>query len=189
MPDDITAILLNANSGDRRALDRLFPLVYDELCAVAHNRLAVERSDHTLNTIALVHEAYIRVVDQTRVRWRDRAHFFAIAARAMRCILLDHARRHVTAKRGGGLRRIPLDAANLSVSDRADTLLELDVALDRLNELEPRLAQVVECRFFGGLTEDEIASALGVTSRTVRRDWIKARGLLYSWLVAAEELE
>lgn len=183
MPDDITSILLEATAGDRAALDRLFPLVYEQLRAVAHSRLAAERSDHTLNTTALVHETYVKLVDQTRVRWRDRAHFFAVAARAMRRILLDHARRHATAKRGGGRRRVSLDDANLTLHERADTLIEVDAALERLTTLDPRLGEVVEYRFFGGLTEEEIAEALGVTSRTVRRDWAKARGLLYAWLV------
>lgn len=183
MPDDITSILLEATAGDRAALDRLFPLVYEQLRAVAHSRLAAERPDHTLNTTALVHETYVKLVDQTRVRWRDRAHFFAVAARAMRRILLDHARRHAAGKRGGGRRRVSLDTANLTLRERADTLIEVDAALERLTTLDPRLGEVVEYRFFGGLTEDEIAEALGVTSRTVRRDWAKARGLLYDWLV------
>lgn len=183
MSGDITALLLAARDGDREALDRVFRLVYDELRAVAHNRLAAERSGHTLNTTALVHETYLKMVDQTRVQWRDRAHFFAVAARAMRRILVDHARRHATGKRGGGLRRVPLEATELSVSDRADALLEIDDAVDRLAELDGRLGQVVECRFFGGLTEEETAAAIGVTARTVRRDWRKARGLLYAWLV------
>ena len=182
MPEDITALLREARTGDREALDRLFPLLYDELRGVAHRRLAAERSDHTLNTTGLVHEAYIKLVDQTRVRWKDRAHFFAMAARGMRWILVDYARRHASAKRGGGLRRVPLDAADLSAQDRADTLLELNEALERLSGLDERLGKVVECRFFGGLTEEETAAALGVTSRTVRRDWLKARGLLYAWL-------
>lgn len=186
LAEDITTILLHARAGERDALDRLFPLVYDELRAVARRRLAAERRDHTLNTTALVHEAYVKLVDQTRVAWRDRAHFFAVAARAMRRILLDHARRHATAKRGGGRRRVPLDAAGLSMSERADALIDLDEALERLNDLEPRLADVVECRFFGGLTEEETAAALNVTSRTVRRDWAKARALLYAWLEPEE---
>lgn len=187
MPDDITAILLEARAGDRDALDHLFPLVYDELRGVARRRLAAERADHTLDTTALVHEAYVKLVDQTRVEWQDRSHFFAVAAQAMRRILLDHARRHATAKRGGGRRRVPLDGADLSLHERADTLIELDDALDRLSERDPRLGRVVECRFFGGLTEEETAAALGVTPRTVRRDWVKARALLLGWLVPGAE--
>ncbi len=183
MAGDITALLLAAREGDPEVLDRLFPLVYDELRAVAHNRLAAERDGHTLNTTALVHETYVKLVDQTRVQWRDRAHFFAVAARAMRRILVDHARRHATDKRGGGLRRVPLEVAELTVTERAEVLIEIDDAVERLGKLDDRLGQVVECRFFGGLTEEETAAALGVTARTVRRDWRKARGLLYSWLV------
>ena len=189
MPGDITAILHEVRAGDRGALNRLFPLVYDELRAVAGRRLAAERTDHTLDTTALVHETYIKLVDQTRAVWRDRVHFFAVAARAMRHILVDHARRHATAKRGSGRRRVPLDAVGLSLYERAETLVDLDEALERLSALDPRLGQVVECRFFGGLTEEEIASVLDVTPRTVRRDWVKARGLLYAWLAEDAEAE
>lgn len=182
----ITSILLSAEAGDRAALDRLFPLVYDQLHAVAHNRLSAERADHTLNTTALVHEVYVKLVDQTRVRWHGRAHFFAVAARAMRRILVDHARRHGAARRGGERVRVPLQDAGLSLRERAETLIELDDALERLSKLDARLGQVVEYRFFGGLGEEEIAAALGVTTRTVRRDWLRARGLLYLWLSADE---
>jgi len=182
LPGDVTAILLEARAGERDALDRLFPLVYDELRGVARRRLAAERSDHTLSTTALVHETYVKLVDQTRVEWKDRAHFFAVAARAMRRILLDHARRHATAKRGSGRTRVPLDGVGLSIHERAEALIELDQALERLSQLDGRLGAVVEYRFFGGLTEQETAAALDVTPRTVRRDWVKARGLLYSWL-------
>ncbi len=187
MAGNITALLLATRGGDREAFDRLLPLVYEELHAVAHNRLAAERPDHTLDTTALLHETYVKLVDQTRVEWRDRVHFFAVAARAMRRILVDHARRHASAKRGGGLQRIPLEAAELAVHERADTLLEIDDAVERLSELEARLGEVVECRFFGGLTEEETAAALGVSPRTVRRDWRKARGLLYAWLAPGAE--
>ena len=189
LPDDITAILLEARAGEREVLDRLLPLVYEELRAVASRRLAAERSDHTLDTTALVHETYVKLVDQTQVEWQDRAHFFAVAARAMRRILLDHARRHATTRRGGGRRRVPLDAdglSSLSIHERAETLIELDRALERLSQLNGRLSRVVECRFFGGLTEEETAAALGVTPRTLRRDWAKARGLLYAWLTPEE---
>ncbi len=187
VPADLTAILLEARAGDREALGRLFPLVYEELRVVARRRLAAQRTDHTLSTTALVHETYVKLVDQTRAVWQDRAHFFAVAARAMRCVLVDHARRHATAKRGGDRRRVSLEVDSLSLHERADTLLELDEALERLSELDQRLGQVVEYRFFGGLTEEEIAEALGVAPRTVRRDWVKARGLLYAWLAPEGE--
>jgi RNA polymerase sigma factor (TIGR02999 family) len=159
-------------------VDTLFPLVYGELRVIARRKLG-GRTGETLGTTALVHEAYLKLVDQSRVGWRDRAHFFAVAAMAMRQILVDHARHHAARKRGGGWRRVSLQDDVVSVGEQADALLELDRALERLAGLNTRLARVVECRFFGGLTEQETAEALGVTERTVRRDWVKARGLLY----------
>lgn len=186
MPEDITAILHQARAGDREALERLLPLVYHELRAMAHRRLSAERPDHTFNTTGLVHETYVKLVDQTRVEWRDRGHFFAVAAQAMRRILVDYARRHGSTKRGGGRSRVPLHAADLTVTEGADVLIDLDNALTRLTELDARLGEVVECRFFGGLSEEETAVALGVSARTVRRRWAKARALLYTWLAAGE---
>ncbi len=174
----ITTMIREDRSG-RRLLDRLLPLVYDELRGIAHRQLSLEPRGHTLDTTALVHEAYLKLVDQTRVQWQDRVHFFAVAARAMRRILVDYARRHAARKRGGDRRRVSLDAVPLAVEERADRLLALDEALTRLEVLNERLCRVVECRFFGGMTEDEAAEALGVTSRTVRRDWVKARGWLF----------
>jgi RNA polymerase sigma factor (TIGR02999 family) len=174
---DITGLLLAWRAGDRTAVDRLFPLVYDELRRIAHRQLAGERPDHTLGTTALVHEGYLKLVDQTRAQWEDRGHFFAIAARAMRRILVDHARRHCAAKRAGAV--VNLDDVAIVADERADTLVALDEALARLTDVDERLGRVVECRFFGGLTEDETAEALGVTARTVRRDWVKAKGWLY----------
>lgn len=176
----ITGILLDARQGNAAALDQLLPLVYDELRCIAHRQLRSERPDHTLNTTALVHEAYLKLVDQTRVEWRDRVHFFAVAAQAMRRILVDHARKHLAARRGGGQRRVPLEEAALSTEDRAETLIALDEALTELAQLDERLSRVVEYRFFGGLTEEEAATALGVTARTVRRDWVKAKGWLHA---------
>ena len=176
---DVTALLRDAKAGDRATIDRLFPLVYEELRRIARNRLRGEVTGHTLNTTALVHEAYLKLVDQTRADWRNRAHFLAVASMAMRRILIDHARRHRASKRGGERTRVPLDAANLSVEERAETLVALDEALTRLAETDERLARVVECRFFGGMTEEETAEALGVTSRTVRSDWATAKGLLH----------
>lgn len=178
---DITELLLAWRGGDRGAFDRLFPLVYDELRRIAHRQLGRERSDHTLDTTALVHEAYLKLVDQTRAKFEDRAHFFAVAARAMRRILVDYARRHRALKRGGTQARVSLDDAMLIADERADTLLALDEALTRLAELDERMTRVVECRFFGGLTEEETAAALAITARTVRRDWLKAKG----WLAQA----
>lgn len=179
-PDDqITALLRDASRGDRETLDRLLPFVYEELRRIAHNRLGAEPTGHTLNTTALLHEAYLKLVDQTRVEWRDRAHFFAVASMAMRRILIDYARKHRASKRGGDRQRVPLDAADLSVEERAETLIELDEALTRLAQVDERLSRVVECRFFGGMTQKETAEALGVSPRTVRSDWATAKGLLH----------
>jgi RNA polymerase sigma factor (TIGR02999 family) len=180
----ITDLLIQASGGDAAAIDRLLPVVYDQLHRIAHRALQGERSGHTLGTTGVVHEAYLKLVDQTRVGWRDRAHFFAVAALAMRRILVDYARRHRRAKRGGGASVVTLDEGVVSLDERAENLVALDEALTRLSELNPRLSRVVECRFFGGLTEEEIAEALGVTTRTVKRDWAKARGWLYQELTA-----
>ena len=181
-PGDITGLLVAWRAGDRSALDRLFPLVYAELSQIAHRQLGRERPEHTLGTSDLVHEAYLKLVDQTRAQWVDRAHFFAVAARAMRRILVDYARRHRALKRGVAPARVSLNDATLVAEQRADTLIGLDEALTQLAELDQRLSQVVECRFFGGLTEEETAEALAVTARTVRRDWVKAKGWLYQAL-------
>lgn len=179
---DVTGILRDARSGDRSAVDRLLPLVYDELKGVARNRRRAESPDHTLDTTALVHEAYLKLVDQRRVEWQDRAHFFAVAARAMRRILVDHARRKGAEKRGGGRGPIPLDRTQIGVDEDTSRLVELDEALSELESLNERLCRVVECRYFSGLTQEETAAALGVSVRTVRRDWVKARGFLYTRL-------
>lgn len=180
----LTELLLALREGQAGVVDRLYPLVYEELRRIAHRAIRGERTGHTLGTTGLVHEAYLGLVDQTRLEYRDRAHFYGIAARAMRHILVDYARRHGAAKRGGNLRAIPLDEAILAVEDRADALLALDEALRELETLDPRLGQVVQCRFFGGLTEEETGEVLGVTARTVRRDWLKAKGWLYQHLSA-----
>jgi RNA polymerase sigma factor (TIGR02999 family) len=180
----VTELLLELRDGRAGAMERLFPLVYDELRRVAQRALRGERTGHTLGTTGLVHEAYMRLADQTRLEYRDRAHFYGIAARAMRHILVDYARRHRAAKRGGAKPVIVLDEALLRVEDRAEALLALDDALRDLEALDPRLGQVVQCRFFGGLTEEETGEVLGVTARTVRRDWLKAKGWLYHQLTA-----
>jgi RNA polymerase sigma factor (TIGR02999 family) len=185
----ITEALGALRAGAPDALDRLVPLVYDDLARMAHRQLGLEAPGHTLSTTALVHEAYLRLVDQTRAQWADRAQFFAVAAHVLRRVLVDHARRHAAARRGGARRRTvslealeAADSAELAAGDRGDVLLALDEALERLAALDPRQARVVECRFFGGLTEAETAEALGVTARTVTRDWVKARGWLYQAL-------
>jgi len=187
-PHAITDGLAALRAGVPGALDRLMPLVYGELTRIAHRQLGLEAPGHTLSTPALVHEAYFRLVDQTRVEWADRAQFFGVAAQAMRRVLVDHARRHHAARRGGGRRAVSLealgqdDAAALAAGECADVLLAVDEALERLAVLDARQARVVECRFFGGLTAAETAETIGVTARTVERDWVKARGWLYQAL-------
>jgi len=178
----VTSLLEKLRDGDEAALERLLPLVYEELRRIAQRHLRRQSVGHTLNTTALVHEAYIKMVDQTSAAWADRTHFFAVAACAMRQVLINHAHKHSTAKRGGGWRRIPFDETLLPVDDQAEMLLALDEALTRLAGLNERLSRVVELRFFGGMTEEEVATALGVSDRTVRRDWLKARMWLYTEL-------
>ena len=182
---DVTALLLELRDGNRDALDRVFPVIYAELHRIARAQLSREQDGHTLNATALVHEAYFKLVDVTRVEWRDRAHFLSMAARAMRRILIDYARQHGRIKRGGELHRVTLDEALIAVDQQADTLLALDLALDELGQLNERLARLVECRFFAGLTEEDTAAVLGVNVRTVRRDWVKARGWLERALSAS----
>ena len=163
-------------------VEQLTPVLYDELRRVAHLQLRRERPGHTLGTTGLVHEAYLKLADQTRASFADRAHFLATAAVVMRRVLVDHARTRSREKRGGERVPVTLDEELALGAESCDGLLELDDALDRLAAIAPRLARVVECRFFGGLTDEEIADALGMTARTVRRDWVKARGWLYQAL-------
>lgn len=177
-PGEITGLLAALRDGDRGALDRLFPLVYAELHDRAHRQLARRRPGETLSTTALVHEAYLKLTDSARQTYQDRSHFFAVASRAMRQILVDYARRMTAAKRGGG-QAVSLDPDQLGSPDRAEELLALDEALARLEVLDERLARNVEMRFFGGLSVEETAEALGVSPRTVKRDWRKARAFLF----------
>jgi RNA polymerase sigma factor (TIGR02999 family) len=173
---------------DPAAVERLVPLVYPELRRLAHRHLINEATGHTLTTTDLVHQAYLDLATKQRTVWRDRAHFMAIAAVAMRRILVDHARAHRSLKRGGALRRVPLEAVDaadgLPADARAELLLALDEALDRLRALDARQARVVECRFFAGMTEEETAQALDVSVRTARRDWTKAKAWLYGEVYA-----
>jgi RNA polymerase sigma factor (TIGR02999 family) len=171
-------VLNELRSGRRDTLDRLMPVVYEQLRVIASNQLAMRQGGGTLSTTGLVHEAYLKLVDQSRVAWRDRGHFFALASVAMRHVLVDRARARVTQKREGALQRVTLDQEQIANDDQPEAVLDISDAIDRLAAVEPRLAQVVECRFFGGLSEDETADALGVTPRTVQRDWAKARMLL-----------
>ena len=178
MPADITELLLAHRGGDATALDRLVPLVYDDLRRIARGQLRRRRPGDTLNTTGLVHEAYVRLVDQTRASWRDRGHFFAVSAIAMRQIVVDHARRRMRAKRGGDRVTVPLDDVQEPAAREAGRILEIDEALERLAKVDRRLVQVVECRYFAGLTEEETAAALGVSVRTAQREWFKARAWL-----------
>jgi RNA polymerase sigma-70 factor (ECF subfamily) len=177
-PADVTQILQEWNaSGDASA--RLMPLVYDELRRLAQNYLRRERPDHTLQPTALVHEAYLRLADQSRVEWQNRAHFFGVAAEMMRRILVDHARMHASEKRGGRGRRLSLDEASFLPEERAADLLALDEALKQLAITDARKSRVVELRFFGGLSVKETAEVLGVHTATVERDWVVAKAWLY----------
>ncbi len=176
---EITELLVEWRRGDRGAFDALFPLVYEEMRRRAHAYLLGERDDHTLSTTALVHEAYLKLVDIERIDWQDRAHFLAMAARAMRRILVSHARRHATAKRGGGAIKLSLDEAPPLSTRRSEQMVALDEALERLAAMDERMCQVVELRFFGGLTIEEAAAALDVAPSTVKLDWQKARAWLY----------
>lgn len=181
--ENVTALLRQAATGDRNAFDSAFELVYAELRGLAHAQLRRESEGHTLNTGALVHEAYLKLGDGVGGEVRDRSHFLAIAATAMRRILVDHARRIHADKRGAAARPVSLDAPDVLDAIRIDQpdamLLDINEALDRLSALDRRQAQVVECRFFGGLTEEETADALAIGLRTVKRDWAKARSWLY----------
>ena len=174
----VTELLARARSGDPSALADVFPLIYDELRRLARQQLQRETDGHTLSPTALVHEAYMRLVDYSRMEWTGRAHFLAVAATAMRRVLVDHARGHRSLKRGGALRRVSIDDVEIGTEDRAELLIAIDEALERLKVIDARQAQVVECRFFGGMTEEETAEALGIGLRTAKRDWAKAK----SWL-------
>ncbi len=184
---DVTELLLEWRRGDTAALDRLTPLVYDELRRIAHRYMRAERGGHTLETTALVNEAYLRLANQRRVEWQDRAHFFAVTAQVMRHVLIDHARRRRYAKRGGEeAQQVPLEEAHAMATERAAELIALDEALEKLAQLDPRKARVVELRYFGGLSLEETADVLEVSAMTVRRDWRAARAWLYKAMRNAE---
>ena len=177
---EITALLAAYRNGDPAALDRLFPLVYGDLRERAHRQLARGRPGETLSTTAVVHEAYLKLTDSSHQDYQDRVHFFAVASQAMRQILVDYARRRTAAKRGGtAAHLVALDAELVGDPGRADELVALDDALVRLEALDGRLARIVELRFFGGLSVEETADALGISARTVKRDWRTARAFLF----------
>jgi RNA polymerase sigma factor (TIGR02999 family) len=177
-PPDVTALLLELSGGRQEALDELLPLVYHELRRIAHRHLRGEDAGHTLNTTALVHEAYLRLVDVRKVQWQDRSHFLAMASRAMRRILVDYARARNREKRGGGAERVSLDQAMEVTGEQADDLMALDEALTKLESINERQCRGVEYRFFGGMTLEEVADVLGVSHGTAKRDWTLARAWL-----------
>lgn len=177
---DVTQLLLKWSQGDKAAMEELLPMVYRELQKIAHRYLNKERGEHTLQTTALVHEAYLKLVDQTRVQWQNRAQFFGIAAQAMRRILVDNARQRLADKRGAGAEKISIDDKEIDISDeKASNLVELDFALKKLAELDPNKARLVELRYFGGLSLEETAEVLGVSRPTVIRQWRLAKAWLY----------
>lgn len=175
---EVTQLLLDLSAGDQKALEKVLPLIYDELRARAARALRREQPGHTLQTTDLVHEAYLRLVDQRRVRWQNRAHFFAVAAQLMRRILVDHARARHAAKRAGDREKLPLDDAVAYAPERAVDLLALDEALTRFAEFDPQGSRVVELRFFGGLTIEEAAEVMKVSTATIKREWTSAK----TWL-------
>ncbi|MCB9852599.1 MAG: RNA polymerase subunit sigma-70 [Phycisphaerales bacterium] len=179
LKDDITGLLARAGAGDARAADELLPLVYGKLRALAAELMKQERSDHTLQPTALVHEAYLKLVDQTQARWEDRAHFFSVAAQAIRRVLVDHARSRARAKRGGKWSRLQFDGGMVATYDRTIDVLALDDALSRPAEQDAQRARVVELRFFGGLKCEEAAAVLQTSPRSVERQWRYARAWLY----------
>jgi RNA polymerase sigma-70 factor, ECF subfamily len=182
---EITAILAAWRAGDRTAMDRLMPLVYEDLRRRAHLQLARSGPDGTLDTTGLVHEAYLKLVHSPDAQWDDRNHFFAVAVTAMRSVIVDYARRRLTQKRGGAARRVSLDDRVLRVEQDAEELLAIHQALQRLSALDFRLGELVELRFFGGLSVEEAAEVLGISGRTVKREWSKARTLLHRLLYEA----
>ena len=177
--EEITQLLLAWGQGDQAALEQLLPLVYEEMRQIAHHHMRRQRPDHTLQTTALVNEAYLRLVDAQRVQWQNRVHFFALAAQAMRHILVDLARARGNQKRGGGATQVALEEALIISAERGADVLALDDALQALAKLNARQSQIVELRYFGGLSEEETAAVLQLSPRTVRRDWSLARAWLY----------
>ncbi len=177
--ENVTQLLIDLSNGDRNAVDLLLPVIYDELRKLAGNYLRRERPDHTLQPTALVHEAYIRLVDQTRVNWQNRAHFFGVAAQIMRRMLVDHARRHNAEKRGQNFQKISLDENIDRAAERSTQLIALDDALKALADFDEQKARVVELRYFGGLSIEETARVMGVTPTTIKRHWRFAKAWLH----------
>jgi RNA polymerase sigma factor (TIGR02999 family) len=185
-PHRVTQLLQQWSSGDNAALAELTPLIYEELRGLAHHYMDRERPGHTLQTTALVNEAYLRLADQTNSNWQSRAHFFAVAARAMRHILVNYAKSNQAQKRGGGAARIELDEAAILSPEQSKEIVDLHEALERLATLNSRKARVVELKYFGGLNQDEIAEVMKISTVTVRRDWMFAKTWLYDELQNAD---
>src|SRR5512133_426216 len=185
-PHEVTQLLQQWSRGDDAALAELTPLVYEELRRLAHHYMEGQRPDHTLQTTALVNEAYLRLADQTNPSWQSRSHFFAVAARAMRQILVSYARSDRAQKRGGGAVRIELDESAILSPEQSKEIVDLDEALERLATLDSRKARVVELKYFGGLNHDEIAEVMKISTVTVRRDWMFAKTWLYDELHNAD---
>jgi RNA polymerase sigma-70 factor, ECF subfamily len=185
-PHRVTQLLADWSHGDNAALAELTPLVYEELRRLAHYQMTGQRPNHTLQTTALVNEAYLRLADQTNPNWQSRAHFFAVAARAMRQIIVDYARSYQTQKRGGGALKVELDEAAIVSPAQSKEIVDLHEALERLAALDEKKAHVVELKYFGGLNHDEIAEVLKTSTRTVRRDWMFAKTWLYDELHNAD---
>ena len=186
---DVTQLLQNLNNGDTSAQDRLIPIVYGELRRLADHYMRRERPDHTLQATALVHQAFLKLTEQRKVTWQNKARFFGIAAQLMRRVLIDHARAHVRIKRGAGGQRLPLDEGLVLTEARSAELLAVNRSMDRLAKLDPRQARIVELRFFGGLSVEETAAVRGISPKTVKRDWSVARAWLYQDLQAGHENE
>lgn len=182
---EITGLLEEWSGGNQSALDKLYPLVYEELRRLARSYMKREPKGHTLQTTALINEAYVRMVEQKRVHWQNRSHFFAISAQIMRRILVDHARRYLHLKRGGGAKKVSLDEAMIVAREKSEEVLMLDEALEDLARLDPRRCQVVELRYFAGLDNKEIAAVLKISENTVMRDWNLARAWLHQQLAGA----
>jgi RNA polymerase sigma factor (TIGR02999 family) len=179
LPDEVTELLIKWSNGDEAALDELIPLVHTGLRRLAKRYMGREREDHTLQTSALINEAYLRLIDQQSIEWKDRAHFFAVSAQIMRHVLIDHARKHHSDKRGAGARKLPIDDAAVNIQQKAAELVALDEALKELAAVDLRQSQIVELRFFGGLTVEETAEVLEVSPITVKREWRMAKAWLH----------
>jgi RNA polymerase sigma-70 factor, ECF subfamily len=184
---EVTQLLIDWSHGDRAALDKLMPLIDEELRRLAHRYMRQERAGHTLQTTALVNEAFLRLVNRKNLQWQNRAHFFGIAANLMRTILVDHARSHASAKRGGGARKLELNEALVVSQQKASEVIALDEALKQLALIDPRQSRIVELRFFGGLTVEEAAEVLNVSPVTIKREWSTAKAWLYRELAGQAE--